>query len=135
MTICHLLTLLKRHGNNKNHRIEFYGLILSFAGWFILSIFTAGLLMIWLMPYMNVSLANLYRRLTKETKFEDSSEGLSNGAIIGIIAILYVLFFASIIIILINYAIPQIEKKREKKSKYMMILTITMTMITIMTTP
>ena len=75
----------------KNHRIEFYGLILSFAGWFILSIFTAGLLMIWLMPYMNVSLANLYRRLTKETKFEDSSEGLSNGAIIGITAILYVL--------------------------------------------
>lgn len=99
----------------KNHRIEFYGLILSFAGWFILSIFTAGLLMIWLMPYMNVSLANLYRRLTKETKFEDSSEGLSNGAIIGITAILYVLFFASIIIILIKYAIPQIEKNEDKE--------------------
>ena len=71
--------------------------------------------MIWLMPYMNVSLANLYRRLTKETKFEDSSEGLSNGAIIGITAILYVLFFASIIIILIKYAIPQIEKNEDKE--------------------
>lgn len=105
------LTDIVKQGMNiiKNHRVEFYGLLFSFAGWFILSIFTAGLLMIWLIPYLNVSLANFYRHLTKEETFQTAKKGLSNGMIIAITVTLYILFVALAVILLISYK-PNIEK-------------------------
>lgn len=43
---------------------ELFVLDLSFLGWIILSGFTAGILLIWLQPYMNVTEANFYNYLT-----------------------------------------------------------------------
>ena len=38
----------------KHHRAKLLGLFLSFIGWILLSICTAGILFIWLVPYMNL---------------------------------------------------------------------------------
>ncbi len=44
---------------------------LSFLGWTILAGFTAGLLLIWLTPYMNVTEANFYNYLTAPAPEEE----------------------------------------------------------------
>ena len=44
--------------------MEYFLLILSFIGWSILGAFTFGILYIWLIPYMNATMANYYRSLT-----------------------------------------------------------------------
>lgn len=50
------------------HKIDYVVLILSFIGWVILSIFTLGILYLWLTPYMGVTFANFYNSLKeKET--------------------------------------------------------------------
>lgn len=46
------------------HKMEYFLLILSFIGWSILGAFTFGILYIWLIPYMNATMANYYRSLT-----------------------------------------------------------------------
>ncbi len=47
------------------HKMEFFLLGLSFIGWAVLSVFTLGILYIWLMPYMVVTIAVYYDRLKK----------------------------------------------------------------------
>lgn len=49
----------------KNHKMEFFILILSFIGWYIGCIFTLGIGMIWLIPYYEVTLGNYYEQLDK----------------------------------------------------------------------
>ena len=44
----------------KGHKWEFFCLCFSFIGWFILCIFTLGLLCFWLLPYLGVTQANFY---------------------------------------------------------------------------
>jgi uncharacterized membrane protein len=51
----------------KGHKMEFFILQLSFLGWLILGVFTAGILYLWLIPYMNVTMCNFYNNL-KELK-------------------------------------------------------------------
>ena len=48
------------------HKMEYFLLGLSFLGWMILGMFTFGLLYIWLMPYMEATLANYYKYLKGE---------------------------------------------------------------------
>ena len=81
------------------HRVEFYGLLFSFMGWMILGCFTLGILYIWLMPYVQVSFANYYLRVSGEREYTGEPRGLSNGLIIFLSLLSY--FVAIIIIIFI----------------------------------
>lgn len=48
------------------HKFEFFVLIISFFGWYILGLFTFGLLYFWLTPYMMVTFANFYNEIKDE---------------------------------------------------------------------
>lgn len=58
-----LQTLKRSKEIMKGHRLEYLGLIFSFFGWILLGIFTLGLLYIWLIPYMEITLALYYDKL------------------------------------------------------------------------
>ena len=64
----------------KGHKWEYFCLGLSFIGWIILGIFTFGILYLWLMPYMSVTMCNFYNKLKgdkvpkKEPKLEQKEE-------------------------------------------------------------
>lgn len=47
----------------KGHKMELFFLHLSFIGWYILTIFTFGIGMFFLMPYVQTSVANFYVEL------------------------------------------------------------------------
>lgn len=68
----------------KGNRVEFYGTYLSFVGWLLLSILTFGILYyVWLCPYMELTVANLYQKWTKERKFDKpENTGVGNAALI-----------------------------------------------------
>ena len=46
------------------HKIELFGLELSFIGWHLLAILSCGIGYIWLTPYINVSVAEFYRTVS-----------------------------------------------------------------------
>ena len=48
------------------HKMDYLILCLSFIGWEILGVFTFGILYVWLIPYMNVTIANFYNQLKQE---------------------------------------------------------------------
>ena len=48
------------------HKLDYFILQLSFLGWAILSVFTFGLLMLYVAPYMNVTCANFYYSIKDE---------------------------------------------------------------------
>lgn len=45
------------------YRIQYLTLALSFLGWIILGVFTLGILYLWIIPYIMVTLANFYYEL------------------------------------------------------------------------
>ena len=47
----------------EGHKMELFVLQFSFLGWMILSTFTFGLLLIWVLPYMNAAIANFYNAI------------------------------------------------------------------------
>ena len=47
----------------KGHKKDLFILNLSFIGWYILSYFTFGILLLWLAPYMLVTTANFYNEI------------------------------------------------------------------------
>lgn len=49
----------------RGHKWEFFVLNLSFIGWAILGVITFGILYLWLVPYMQVTLCNFYNELKK----------------------------------------------------------------------
>ena len=51
----------------KGHKFDLFYLYLSFIGWFILSILTCGVGFIWLIPYVQMSVAAFYEDLKSET--------------------------------------------------------------------
>ncbi len=51
----------------RGHKFDLFYLYLSFIGWAILSIFTLGIGFIWLIPYMQMSVAAFYEDLKAET--------------------------------------------------------------------
>lgn len=52
------------------HKWDLFVLMLSFIGWAILASFTFGILYIWLLPYMEASVANFYNAIKGETVVE-----------------------------------------------------------------
>ncbi len=47
----------------RGHKMELFVLSLSFLGWMLLGTLTLGLLYIWLVPYMNATMANFYNSI------------------------------------------------------------------------
>jgi len=47
----------------KGHKMDLFMLYLSFIGWYILAMLTFGIGMIFLMPYINTTVANFYLEL------------------------------------------------------------------------
>ena len=68
----------------KGHKVAYYALLFSFIGWYLLSIFTLGLLLIWVIPYLYVSISNYYLFITKEKEYKDATKGLSDGGVLGL---------------------------------------------------
>ncbi len=85
----------------KGHRVEFYGLLISFFGWFLLSMVTFGIALLWVIPYINVALANFYRYLNNEEEYNSAEKGISNAAIIAIGIIGYFAFIVIIVILVV----------------------------------
>ena len=52
------------------HKIDYILLCLTFIGWFILGVFTLGIIWFWIIPYMNVSMVNFYDKIKKDVKIE-----------------------------------------------------------------
>ncbi len=50
----------------KGRKWDLFVMYLSFLGWDILSLFTCGILQLWLMPYKNMTYTNAYHALMKE---------------------------------------------------------------------
>ena len=50
------------------HKIDYILLKISFIGWMFLGIFTMGILYLWLIPYMGVTLVNFYDKIKKDVK-------------------------------------------------------------------
>ena len=50
----------------RGHKGELFALLLSFIGWFLLSILTCFILFIWLIPYINTTEANFYNKIKGE---------------------------------------------------------------------
>lgn len=50
----------------KGHKGELFVLRLSFLGWALLSVFTLGIGLLWLVPYMNQTETQFFRRLSAE---------------------------------------------------------------------
>lgn len=95
-------TVKKAFSIVKGNRIQFYAMNISFIGWTILSMLTFGLLMIWVMPYMMMSVANMYRTWIGEVNYNNTNKtGLSDGAIIGIYAGAFVLLFVLIFVLVL----------------------------------
>jgi uncharacterized membrane protein len=56
------------------HKAELFVLHLSFLGWIILSSFTFGILLLYVMPYMQATSAAFYEKLKEMPVIEDSVE-------------------------------------------------------------
>lgn len=59
------------------HKMDFFSLGISFIGWIILSLFTFGLLYIWLTPYMEMSGVVFYENLVKVDDFSRGEDGMT----------------------------------------------------------
>ena len=55
----------------KGHKMELFVLSLSFIGWFFLIGITFGIAAIWVVPYMNTTLANAYQSLKPVQSVEE----------------------------------------------------------------
>ncbi|OOM14381.1 DUF975 family protein [Clostridium saccharobutylicum] len=56
-----IIECLKESANMmKGHKIEYFILLLSFLGWIILGIIPLCIGLLWVIPYMNVTIANYY---------------------------------------------------------------------------
>lgn len=82
----------------KGNRVAYYALIFTFIGWYMLSILTLGLLIIFILPYMSVAISNFYLSIIKEKEYNDAPSGISNEAVVGITIGSYVTVFVVIII-------------------------------------
>ena len=56
----------------QGHKGRYFGLTLSFLGWIILGIFTAFILYVWLLPYMEATFALFYMDMIGEQVPADS---------------------------------------------------------------
>lgn len=52
------------------HKMDLFLLHLSFLGWALLGILTFGILYLWLIPYVNVTICNFYNEIRKKPETE-----------------------------------------------------------------
>ncbi len=52
------------------HKMEFFVLNLSFIGWILLCYVTLGIALIWVLPYINTTLANFYQAIKPKLSYE-----------------------------------------------------------------
>ncbi|MCQ2240759.1 DUF975 family protein [Treponema sp.] len=50
----------------KGHKADLFVLMVSFIGWHLLGIISCGILFVWIIPYMNMTLTNAYYYLKQE---------------------------------------------------------------------
>ena len=81
------------------NRIGFYGLVISFSFWFILSILTIGILSFYVMPYLYLALSNFYLYISHEKEFK-RQQAIGDGNLI--IVFIGVLTFL-VIFLLVNF--------------------------------
>lgn len=86
----------------RGHRVAYYALVLSFIGWYVLSIFTIFALLIWIVPYVNISLANYYLSIKNEKVYNTEPQGISDGGILAITVIGYIIFIIALIAIIFS---------------------------------
>ena len=55
----------------KGYKMDYFVFLLSFIGWFLLSMCTCGILLIWVMPYYYVANTIYYEKLKEKTKKEE----------------------------------------------------------------
>jgi uncharacterized membrane protein len=55
----------------KGHKRELFLLMISFFGWMILTVFTFGIGMLWLAPYMGMTIVKFYEQLCTEYEMVD----------------------------------------------------------------
>ena len=56
------------------HKLELFGLALSFIGWYIVGMLTLGIGYIWIIPYVSATFANAYRSLNPLPVIEEVFE-------------------------------------------------------------
>lgn len=61
-----LETIKKSKQMMDGHKADFFLLEFSFLGWIILGLFTFGILYLWIIPYMQLTLANFYNELKEK---------------------------------------------------------------------
>lgn len=61
-------TLKKSREMLNGHKMDMLELILSFLGWYILGAFTLGILYIWVIPYMSLTVCYFYDELKAKAK-------------------------------------------------------------------
>ena len=61
----------------KGHKLELFGLYLSFICWFILSVLTFGLLLLWVMPFYCMTQYNAFKYFSEEYN-KSNNESLSS---------------------------------------------------------
>lgn len=110
-------TLKQAYNIVKGHRVEYYGMVLSFIGWFLLGALTLGILYIWLIPYVRLSIANLYRKWTDEVTITGEENGMSNGTVIGItvgsyFGLIFLMFMVAIILVAVGVIDEDLETNR-----------------------
>lgn len=86
--------IFKTENTISGNRIKFYGLLISFSFWIVLSLITLGLLSFYVIPYIYLSLELLYTHCTYERDFK-REKAISDGNII--------LIFIGIIILIIAF--------------------------------
>ncbi len=96
----------------KGHRVEYYAMLLSFIGWFILCILTLGILYFYTLPYLRLSVVNMYRMWNGEETFNVEKQGISNIGIIILTLVIYIILTLSIItLIILGYKSTEIEPR------------------------
>ena len=58
----------------KGHKMEYFIMNLSFIGWYFLSVFTFGIALIWVLPYVTVTQVNYFLALTGEENISENVE-------------------------------------------------------------
>ena len=56
------------------HKFELFVLHLSFIGWLILSLFTFGILLLYVLPYMSATTFLFYEKIYNENKMNNTIE-------------------------------------------------------------
>ncbi len=52
------------------HKLDYIIMCITFFLWFLLGIFTLGIIWLWIIPYMNVTMVNFYDKIKKDVKIE-----------------------------------------------------------------